>query len=120
MSERDGKDQREDSRKRACSYGFARHGWSVTSGTNLYRPGVWFEDAMSSFSCVTFVMVLSRFGLLLLSKPRLSNISRYTCTPTAARSYQTTVCVLFYCERSELVIYKVHRFGLGCIKNCAR
>ena len=24
-----------------------------------------------------------------------------------------------YCERSELLICKVHQFGLGCIKNCA-
>ena len=24
------------------------------------------------------------------------------------------------CERNELIIFKVHRFGLECIKNCAR
>ena len=24
-----------------------------------------------------------------------------------------------FCERSELLIWQVHQFGLGCIKNCA-
>ena len=28
-------------------------------------------------------------------------------------------CVCSYCERSELLIWQVHQFGLGCIKNCA-
>ena len=27
---------------------------------------------------------------------------------------------IIYCERSELLICKMHQFGLGCIKNCAR
>ena len=27
--------------------------------------------------------------------------------------------VWYYCERSELLIWQVHQFGLGCIKNCA-
>ena len=26
---------------------------------------------------------------------------------------------IVYCERNELLICKVHQFGLGCIKNCA-
>ena len=40
-----------------------------------------------------------------------------------ARSYPYkthVLCMYYYCERSELLIRKVHQSGLGCIKNCAR
>ena len=33
---------------------------------------------------------------------------------------QNVPVFISYCERSELLICKVHQFGLGCIKNCAR
>ena len=50
MPERDGKDQGEDSPKQVGSSWFARHSSLATSGTNLYAPGVWCADVMSSFS----------------------------------------------------------------------
>ena len=54
MSERGGKDQGKDSPKQADSYWFARSCWLATSGANLYPPGVWFADPMTSFSGVSF------------------------------------------------------------------
>ena len=49
----DGKDQEEDIPKQAGSCPFARPCWLAKSGKNLYPPGVWFADAMTSFSGVT-------------------------------------------------------------------
>ena len=63
MPERDGKDQEEDSPKQTGSCWFARPCRLATSGANLYPPGVWFADDMTSFSGVTFVFVLLRFRL---------------------------------------------------------
>ena len=63
MPERDEKDQGDDSSKEAGSCWFAHHSRLATSGANLYPPGVWFADVMSSFSDVTFVTVLFRFRL---------------------------------------------------------
>ena len=40
MSERDGKDQGENSPKQASPRWFARQSWLATSGTNLYPSGV--------------------------------------------------------------------------------
>ena len=57
MPEHDGEDQGKDSPKKAGSQWFARLCCLATSGANLlYPPGVWFADAMTSFSCVTFVL----------------------------------------------------------------
>ena len=36
-------------------------------------------------------------------------------SPTAMKERRK----MFYCERSELLIWQVHQFRLGCIKNCA-
>ena len=59
MPEREGKYQEEDSPKQAGS-----------SGANLYPPGVWFADVMTSFSGVTFVLFCFVFVLMLSLKPR--------------------------------------------------
>ena len=40
----------------------------ATSGANLYSPGVWFADVMTSFSGVTFVLLC--FALLRFSSLR--------------------------------------------------
>ena len=61
MPKRDGKDQGEDSPKQAGSCWFARRCYLAASGANLYPPGIWFADGMSSFSRVAFV--LFRFRL---------------------------------------------------------
>ena len=53
--ERDHKDQGEDSPKQAGSCWFARPCRLATSGANSYPPGVWFADAMTSFSGVAFL-----------------------------------------------------------------
>ena len=55
MPERDGKGQGEDSPKQAGSCWFARPYRLATNGENLYPPGVWFVDAMASFSGATLV-----------------------------------------------------------------
>ena len=65
MPERDGKDQGEDSPKQAGSHWFAR-----PCCANLYPPGVWFEDAMTSFSGVAFVLFYFVFVFMLSLKPR--------------------------------------------------
>ena len=70
MSERDGKDQGEDSPKQAGSCWLARPCRSATSGANLYPPGVWFADAMSSLSGVMFVLFCFVFVFMLLLRPR--------------------------------------------------
>ena len=68
MPERDGKDQGEDCPKQAGSCWFARPCRLATSGANLYPPGVWFADVITSFSGgVTFVLfcfALLRFSSL--------------------------------------------------------
>ena len=55
VPERDGKDQGKDILKQANSCWFARPRGLATSGANLYPPGVWFADAMTYSSGVTFV-----------------------------------------------------------------
>ena len=70
MPERDGKDQGEDSSKPAGSCWFARPCGLATSGANLYPPGVWFADAMASFSDITFVLFCFVFVSMLSLKPR--------------------------------------------------
>ena len=62
MSERDGKDQGEDSPKQAGSCWFARPCRLATSGA--------FADAMASFSGVTFVLFCFVFVFMLSLKPR--------------------------------------------------
>ena len=62
MSERDGKDQGEDSPKQAGSCWFARPCRLATSGA--------FADAMTPFSGVTFVLFCFVFRLMLSLKPR--------------------------------------------------
>ena len=53
MSDRDGKDQEEDSPKQVGSCWFARLSLLTSHmGANLYPPGVWFADVMTSFSGV--------------------------------------------------------------------
>ena len=70
MTERDGKDQGEDSPKQAGSCWFARLCRLATSGANLYPPGVWFADAMASFFGVTLVFFCFVFVFMLSLKPR--------------------------------------------------
>ena len=71
LPERDGKDQGEDIPKQAGSCWFACPCCLATSGANLYPPGVWFTDAMTSFSGVTFVLFCFVFVFTLSSfKPR--------------------------------------------------
>ena len=64
MPECDGKGQGEDrmaQSKRARGGSLAIVDGPQLSGANLYPPGVWFADATSSFSGVTFVFVLLCF-----------------------------------------------------------
>ena len=56
MPDRDEKGQGEDSPKQAGSCWFDHHCSLATTGANLYPPGVWLADAMSSFSDITFVL----------------------------------------------------------------
>ena len=60
MPESDGKGQEEDIPKQEASCWFARHSLLATSGANLYPPGVWFADVMSSFSGIIFVLLCFR------------------------------------------------------------
>ena len=96
MPERDGKDQREDSPKQACSCWFARHGCLATSSADLYPPGVWLRGVISFFCGVTFVMFLFRFRLLVFIKAAAFNFFSICIALTVTRSYLTTVGVLFY------------------------
>ena len=48
----------------------ARAGSLATSGANFCPPGVWFADAMTSFSGVTFVLFCFVFVFMLSLKPR--------------------------------------------------
>ena len=57
-----GKDQGEGSPKQAGPCWFARQCWLATKRANLYPPGVWFADAMPSFSAGV-TLVLFRFHL---------------------------------------------------------
>ena len=50
-------------------------------------------------------------------KSRNIYISKYFMV---ARNFIHIFVLRYNCERSELLICKVHQFGLGCIKNCAR
>ena len=68
--ERDGEDQEEDGPKQAGSCWFTRPCELATSGANLYPPGVWFADAMASFSGATFVLFCFVFVFMLSLKPR--------------------------------------------------
>ena len=72
MPERDGKDQGDDSPKqKAGSCWFARPCCLATSGANLYPPGVWFADTMTSFSGLRLFCFASLSSSCLLSlKPR--------------------------------------------------
>ena len=65
MPERDGKDQGEDSPKQAGSCWFAH-----PCCANLNPSGVWFVDAMTSFSGVAFVLFYFVFVFMLPLKPR--------------------------------------------------
>ena len=96
MPERDGKDQREDSPKQACSCWFARHGCLATSSADLYPPGVWLRGVISFFCGVTFVMFLFRFRLLVFIKAAAFNFFSICIALTVTRSYLKTVGVLFY------------------------
>ena len=59
----------------------------ATSGANLYPPGVWFADVMSSFSRVTFALFCLVFVIMLSLKVRpfvqSFFVLRYACVPTA-------------------------------------
>ena len=70
MPERDAKDQGEDSPKQARSCWFALPFRLATSGANLYPPGVWFADVMTSFSGVAFVLFCFVFIFMLSLKSR--------------------------------------------------
>ena len=70
MPERDGKDQGEDSPKQAGSCWFASPCRLATSDANLNPPGVWFADATTSSSGVTFVLFCFVFAFMLLLEPR--------------------------------------------------
>ena len=70
------------------------------SGANLYPPGVWFADVMSSFSGIgiTFVFFVFVFMLSLKPRPFIQSffVLRYACAPIATRSYLTTVFASFF------------------------
>ena len=76
----------EDSAKQAGSCWFARPCWLATSCANLYPPGVWFADAMTSFSGVPF-FVLLRFRLYAFVEAAAlrSIVLRYAGVPIATR-----------------------------------
>ena len=77
MPECDGKGQGEDrmaQSKRARGGSLAIVDGPQLSGANLYPPGVWFADATSSFSGVTFVFVLLRFVYAFTEAAALSSI----------------------------------------------
>ena len=59
-------------RKRARAGSLALLTIIATSGANLYPPGVWFTDVMTSFSDVTFVLFCFVFVFMLSLKPRPS------------------------------------------------
>ena len=111
----DGKGQGKDSPKQAGSCWFARHSWLVKSGANLYPPGVWFADALSSFPGATFVLVSFRFRLytlinmLSLKKPRpfvqSFFVLRYACVPTAIHVFLPFLFFLFCRERSLFRVF---------------
>ena len=87
MPERDGKDQGENSPKQAGSCWFAHSCWLATSGANLFPPGVWFADAMTSFSGVTFVLFRFVFVFILSLKP----------WPFAQLSFDMQLFFFFFC-----------------------
>ena len=93
--ERDEKDQGEDSSKQAGSCWFAHHCLLATSGANLYSPGGCCVVFLWCYVC--FLLFRFRFFLSLKPRPFLQSffVLRYTCAPTATRSYLTTVCVFF-------------------------
>ena len=70
IPKRAGKDQGEDSPKQAGSCWFARPCRLASSGANLYPPGVWFADDITSFSGVTFLLFCFIFVFMLSLKPR--------------------------------------------------
>ena len=70
MPERDGKNQGEDSPKKAGSCWFARPCCLAASGATLCPPGVWFANIMTSFSGVRFVLFYFVFVFILSLKPR--------------------------------------------------
>ena len=73
--------------KQAGSRWFARPCWLATSGATLYPPGVWFADAMTYFSGVTFCLVLLRFRLYAFVEAAAlrSIVLRYAGAPIATR-----------------------------------
>ena len=70
MPEHDGNNQAEDSPKQAGSCRSTHPCQLATSGANLYLPGVWFADALTTFSGFTFVSFCFVFVFKLLLKPR--------------------------------------------------
>ena len=117
MPERDGKDQGEDSPKQAGSCWFARPCWLATSGANLYPPGVWFADAMTFFSGVTFVFVLLRLRLYAFVEAAdlLSIVLRYAGAPIATRVSSFFIFV-YYLEMSlfpRILFFHCRRFPLA-------
>ena len=66
VPERDEKDQEEDSPKQAGSCWFVRPCCLVTSGANMYLPGVSFADALAFFLWCYVCFILLRFSSLCL------------------------------------------------------
>ena len=77
-----------------------------TSGANLYLPGVWFADAMTSFSGVTIVLFCFVFVFMLKfakAAALRSIVIRYAGAPIATRvSFLISFCLFGDVAFSEL------------------
>ena len=109
MPERDGKDQGGDSPKQAGSCWFARPCRLATSGGNLYPPGVWFADVMTSFSGVKFFsFCFASFLVFMLSlKPRPFVQGSSICRRPDSRTcfFIFSLCLFGEIAFSDLFIY---------------
>ena len=96
MPELDGQDQGEDSPKQASSCWLACPCLLATGGANLYPPGVWFADTMTSLSgitCVMFCFVFNLYAFVEAAALR-SIVLRYAGAPIAIRVFSSSFVYL--------------------------
>ena len=103
------KDQRKGSSKQAGSSWSARYCWLATSGGNLYPPGVWFADAMSSFSAgVTLVLFRFHIYAFIEAAALRPIVFRYAGAPTATRISSFSLLFAFFEYFRTIAVFSLY------------
>ena len=94
--------------KQADSCWFARPCCLATSGANLYPPGVWFADVMTSLSGVMFVLFCFVFVFMLSLNPRPFVQSFFDMQAPRQQTYFSFLSFV-YLEMSRFSEYFLYR-----------